>query len=340
MKKVLLGTSALAVAMSAGAALADGHAAPTLKFNGYYEVGFIGQSIENGNAANTQEDSQFFEDAELSWSISYPVESLGVSVGHKAEVQIANNTGLVTDESYIFIEGGFGRLDIGENDGSEDDFAVKSYFTGGAVGADDSSAVGSFTVGAGISGDAAKIKYTTPVLGGLVQGGVSYTPVNSTVTGSTTSTGSAVEDIIEVGAKLTTDLGGASLAVGAGFSTGDAKEDVAAVSTTGDYHVGAQVGIAGFTVGASYGKQTGDNGAPEPSQWQVGAQYATGPWTIGADYGVQDNDNASDDTKTYSIGGSYKLAESVTLAAGYNAVDASANNSDASKTGVSLKVAF
>ncbi|MEM8755261.1 MAG: porin, partial [Pseudomonadota bacterium] len=83
-----------------------------------------------------------------------------------------------------------------------------------------------------------------------------------------------VEDQFAVGASYTGEFGDFGFAVGGGYLTNDEEDQ---------YHVGLEVGFAGFTA-AGFFNVDDNGGAPNEELYGVGAMYATGPYTIGGGY--------------------------------------------------------
>ena len=195
MRKLLLGTTALAAAatLSANAALAD------LKISGYYEWKY--QSTSSDIAAN--DGTTFGKDSEIKFSFSNKTDS-GLTVGMAVEME-TDAAGI--DESNMYISGGFGKLVLGQQDGVGDSYGVsqedlpKEEIDAG-VGDDNDLNIVNADID-GLSSDANKISYHIPAVGGLTAG-VSF--MNSGAAGSADST--------EFGAQYSMDAGGASVTIG------------------------------------------------------------------------------------------------------------------------------
>jgi len=121
------------------------------------------------------------------------------------------------DESSLSIAGGFGKVVLGQNDGVGDNYGVSStdlpaeeIYAG--VGSDnDLKLVNADIAALKADGDANKIAYHLPAMGGLTAG-VSF--LNSGAAGSTDST--------EIGAQYSMDAGGASVTIGYASGTTEA----------------------------------------------------------------------------------------------------------------------
>jgi len=207
MRKLLLGTTALAAAatLSANAALAD------VSISGYYEWKY--QSTSSDIAAN--DGTTFGSDSEIAFKFSNKTDSgldLGLTVEMFSDGDEANNT----DEASLSIAGGFGKLVLGQNDGVGDNYGVAStdlpaeeIYAG--IGTANDMVIINGDIN-GLSGDSNKVSYHLPAMGGLTAG-VSF--MNSGAAGSADST--------EFGAKYSMDAGGAAITLGVATGTTEAS---------------------------------------------------------------------------------------------------------------------
>ena len=110
MRKLLLGTTALAAAatLSANAALAD------LSISGYYEWRY-----ESRSSQVTANDGTYFgSDSEFAFNWSNKTDSgLNITMKQEFETDAGNSA---VQESSIAIEGGFGKVILGGDDGVND----------------------------------------------------------------------------------------------------------------------------------------------------------------------------------------------------------------------------
>ena len=230
MRKLLLGTTALAAAaaLSANAALAD------VSISGYYEWKY--QSTSSDITAN--DGTTFGSDSEIAFKFSNKTDSgldLGLTVEMYSDGDEANNT----DEASLSIAGGFGKIVLGQNDGVGDNYGVAStdlpaeeIYAG--VGTDNDMVLVNADIN-GLSGDSNKISYHLPAMGGLTAG-VSF--MNSGAAGSTDST--------EFGAKYSMDAGGAAVTLG--YATGTTE---AASQDTDTSVIGVKVSSGNITAAVS-----------------------------------------------------------------------------------------
>jgi hypothetical protein len=201
MRKLLLGTTALAAAatLSANAALAD------VSISGYYEWKVQSQS---SNVAAT-DGTTFANDSEIVFKFSNKTDS-GLSIGMVTELE-SDDADSAINESSLSIAGGFGKVVLGGNDGVGDNYGVASSDLPAeeimTAGQSDSIGIHNADI-SGLAGDSSKIAYHLPAMGGLTAG-VSY--VDSGAAGSADST--------EVGFKYSMDAAGASITIGGATGT-------------------------------------------------------------------------------------------------------------------------
>ena len=209
MRKLLLGTTALAAAatLSANVAVAD------VSIAGYFEWKYKSQSSNITANDGTSVDS----DSEIAFKFSNKTDS-GLTVGMTTEM-FADGGDTAIEESYLHISGGFGKIVLGVDDG------VGDYY---GVAASDLPAEEVFAIGtsasisvknadySNLSSNSDVISYHIPAMGGLT-GGISF--ADSGPTGASDST--------EVAFKYAMDAGGASITLGgATGTTEDATQDI------------------------------------------------------------------------------------------------------------------
>jgi len=204
MRKLLLGTTALAAAatISANVAVAD------VSISGAYEWKY--QSTSSNITAN--DGTTFATDSEIAFKFSNKTDS-GLTIGMVTELE-SDDADTAINESSLSISGGFGKIVLGGNDGVGDNYGVASTDLPGeeifATGTDGLTILNADING--LSGDANKISYHMPAMGGLTAG-VSF--MNSGAAGSADST--------EFGAKYSMSAGGAAITLGVATGTTEAS---------------------------------------------------------------------------------------------------------------------
>ena len=229
MRKLLLGTTALAAAatLSANVAVAD------ISISGYYEWKY--QSTSSDITAN--DGTTFGSDSEIKFSFSNKTDS-GLTLGMTTEL-LSDGGDTDIDESSLSISGGFGKIVLGQNDGASTDYEVVSTSLPGeeiyaGVGTDNDMVLVNGAI-SNLAGDSNKISYHLPAMGGLTAG-ASFT--NSGAAGST--------DTTEFGAKYSMSAGGAAITIGAATATTEA-----ATQDTDSQVIGIKVSSGNITAAIS-----------------------------------------------------------------------------------------
>ena len=227
MRKLLLGTTALAAAatLSANAALAD------VSISGYYEWKY--QSRSSTVAAS--DGTSMGADSEIKVVFSNKTDS-GLDITMATEMS-ADDTDAAIDESSLSIAGGFGRIVLGSDDNAADNYGIDAE----DVVSEDIQATGTTTLSLTdtdleTTGDANKITYHIPAMGGL-KAGISYTD-----NGTDSTSGS--QDSVEMGAQYSMSAGGASITIGGATSN---TEQVSGTVDTESSNIGVSVTSGNIT---------------------------------------------------------------------------------------------
>ena len=206
MRKLLLGTTALAAAgaMLTNVAIAD------VSISGYYEWKY--QSTSSDITAN--DGTTFSNDSEIKFSFSNKTDS-GLTLGMATEM-FSDAGDSTIDEAALSISGGFGKIVLGQDDGASTAYEVVStslpaeeIYAGNGTNSDLVLANAAIS---NLAGDANKISYHLPAMGGLTAG-ASFT--NSGAAGSA--------DITEFGAKYVMTAGDATVTLGFASATKEAS---------------------------------------------------------------------------------------------------------------------
>ena len=319
MKKLLVGTAAVALGLSAltGVAAADGL---SLDLSGHTKA-YVTWVDQDGSDADTDgdglsEDERSFDilrETEIHFSGETTLDN-GLTVGFHVESDLDGDGAdqFNTEELYAYFSGHWGRVNFGQEDGAayllqvaapsadSNTDGLRQYISpvnytlhddaGAAIttGVLSTEANGSrfvrFDYDNAISGKSDKITYMTPVFNGF-QGGVSYTPSND----GQTSTGFGVDiddarnsygDGLEVAARWEGMVGEVGVALGAGYATLDAEDE----NIDGD----------------------AANELDDRTAWNVGVDFDWGPFGLGFAYLEDDNGTELDgDADTWVVGVDY-----------------------------------
>lgn len=363
MKKILLGTSAVALA---GASATGAEAATwDLDWGGYFEASVGYASVDADDSDEDYDGVDVLTDEEIIFTPSITLDN-GLTFG--VDIQLEGKTnGDQIDESFAFVKGSFGQVLIGSensagykmtygapdvtwvgiNSGSLSNFIP---FSGGGRGADIfRGTLGSSFVEVGRNNDAERITYFTPRFAGF-QLGVSYARdgLQDSSAAVDIDADGTLHHIFDVGANYVNSFGAFDIAVSGRYGQAELEgsDDDPFV-----YAVGLNVGYAGFTVGGSYA-ESDDSGVQDGEFFDVGVSYETGPWGFSFTYSkgenVDNDDGANgfrdEELDQYIAGASYKLGPGVTAGvyAGYADFEGAggAGDIDGFVIGTGFKLAF
>ena len=356
MKKQLLGTTALVAAglfvlADAGPASAQQKVEPIKVSVGGYVGAFVSYVDQDDVAADAgavaagrsreHADLDTHTDQEIHFNGRTTLAN-GITIGFRIELE-GNTEGDQIDESYLFLESKFGRLELGQVNNVHYRMAYKApdVFTRGWVNEGNFTNVmtnptgspnGDSTINTTVSrfrdNDSDKINYFTPRFAGF-QLGASYIPDSSQDTAAPTTASSAYTRGWAVAANFVRTFGQFDVAAYAGYMTwqGPQTSPTATAPDPDHYSVGLQLGFAGFRVGGSYGKikdgragaagtagasNAGTGGNPVPATntltdgdaWDVGVSYTFGPASISLTYMDATNDDSVCSNATQVCGSS------------------------------------
>jgi len=342
MRKALLGTSAIALASAfAGQAQA---AEWDVDVGGFMEawVGYGSTDVDNPATvggipiADDRDGVDAKSDGEIIFAPSITLDN-GLKIGANVQLEVrcssagAGGTGDCIDEQYVYVQGSFGEVLIGDensagykmtyaapdvsflgvNSGSTTIFVAWSGAVQGvAVGADVFRAtLGSTFIENERNNDAGRITYFTPRFAGF-QLGVSYArDATQNTLGMIGTSAAAASDIVDIGANYVNSFGDFDIAASGryGFAT-DNRTPVLGTDIGNDPEIfgfGLNLGYAGFTIGGSWAEQNG-SGDEDGNAYDVGVSYRTGPWGFSFTYfhGENVDDELTAGDSGVGIGGS------------------------------------
>lgn len=278
MKKLLLSGAALVAMTVAAPAQAEGL---KLDVAGHFK----GYAAYNDLALSGEREFDFRKETEVHFTGETTLDN-GLTVGVHVELNVDNADAGDVEESYMYMAGGWGRVNFGDEDGA-------AYLLQVAAPSADSNVDGirQYISSTGIALDydhadadntATKFTYMTPVFNGF-QAGVSYTPSydNAGFAGSIQAPRSDVrEDGYELAARYEGAYEGVGVALGAGYSH-------VSVNTTGSdddkaWNVGLDLDFSGFGLGAAFLNEDVDGN--DLDTWVVGLDYQAGAYKLGLTY--------------------------------------------------------
>lgn len=348
MKKLLLGTSMLAAVAFASAAQAD---TPKITVGGFidWQVGVMSDDLD----AN-QRSQAFFNDTEINFNIDGKADNgLGYGAVIVLEADVTDDfdsQGTNAALTYIYLDGSWGRFELGSNVGAsgamEVDAATIARATGGVDGdwyryanvgttggtqnyiitPDLPLAYGAHAGGFGLENqeNTNKITYYSPNWNGF-QLGLSYAPndvdrgqvINRADNRAVVNGLSRAENIFYGGLSYETSYENVGIALAATAERGDAES--AAYEDLMAYNVGAKLTYMGFSFAGSYGdwgdSLTLDASNLDNDYWTLGASYEFGPYGVSVTYldSTYEVAGATDnDFDILSVGADYQLAPGLT----------------------------
>jgi len=311
MKKALYGTTAL---FAAGALMASpASAAEKIKLGvgGYYQsvFSFVDQDEPDaGPGSRGWHANNLRQEGEVHFTGSTTLDN-GITFGVNIQLE-AVTQGDQIDEHFIYVEGSFGRANIG----AENSAPYLMGYTAPTVALGVNSpnfflfetlgSAGTATVIDTKTSDANKLTYFSPRFSGF-QLGLSYTanidarggdrqtagltPNNDELGNNVTDISEAVSDFFSLGVNYVQTFDNIDVAVSGGYATGTWEDKSGSENGSGlpldtlqNYGFGLNVGFSGFTVGGSYFHSNNfiDDKA-DTDAYDLGVTYETGPWGVG-----------------------------------------------------------
>ncbi|MFD1624819.1 porin [Azospirillum griseum] len=356
MSRLVLSLGVAAVALTAGAAT-PAFAQSKSKFDitiggdAFFEAGITGQDRDSGLRA-----TEFRNRLRL---VVTPVAKAdnGLEYGGRIRLVTDPSRSMVSDRAFMFVNGGFGTVSAGQQNGLSDEYAIIAPSDWGTGGVDGD--MQAFLGGTGsnlpgtagnlrtlVSGNVAtRITYLTPKFSGF-QFGVTYQPTTDsqntdinrrkTAAPSGNLTG-AYSDVYEVGGNYAGTFGDVSLGASLYYLGGTAKNSSTSTATFENLSstmAGLSVGYGGFKVGGSYAwsgksgyaKRTTTLAATSreaQNVWTLGGQYTVGAITVGATYlNAQDAGSLTvagkNQFQQYVVGAKYVIAPGLSVGGEYN----------------------
>lgn len=367
MKKTLLGTTALVTAgLVAGPALASDPLNVTV--SGSLITGFYFVDSDSVGGVSTDDTKVPVVARDLTINAEGTLDNglvagatLMLELGDDEGAAVPANDDATFQEVFAYLEGGFGRTEIGATDSASFKMHYSSPWFVPGNGVDSPNIFNSprtsvrTSTYALLTEDDNKISYFTPRLAGF-QLGVSYTPdagANNPVANGfgISPQNSAVEEVFEIAANYAGEFGAVSVGVDGFYGTGDAP--AAGGGDPEEWGVGANLGFAGFTLGGAWyqnediarGTQNTAFSGDETEVWTAGLAYGSGPWTVGTAYLESTGERTGlGDTEIefWQIGGGYSLGAGVDLGLDIQLIEDNngANTVDSESAGIVLAISF
>ena len=294
--------------------------------------------------------------------------SNGIVIGFDVQLEGNSDTNAnknldQVDESYIFIDGAFGRVLIGSENEASYIMHVGAPAPGATWGANEAYTVNwvlrpnavtfNDTTSSFQNGDGQRLTYFTPRFSGL-QLGVSYTPNALEDVNGFVDQRAARANGWSPGLNYTNTLMGIRVAASAGLTYYPEIDGAAPTTANGnaikDYSAGLQLGMGAFTVGGGYRVIDNNLGANDGSAWSIGGAYQAGPIAVSASF-LQSTANGTavvgDDvvkqtilSAAYTMGPGVDLVGSIFSMSFKDEGGASTNNNSGSGGVVGIRLMF
>ncbi len=292
----------------------------TVTLSGYTEVGVRASTDQTNTNLLKDQGYKGFMDTELHIQAQSTTDS-GLTYGSYVAMDLFqpedqdSGSNVHTDEANLFFSGGFGRVELGRNDGAEDIMFVGAEDAQSGTGGIDGDTQNLVTIYHVSFDDAAKATYFTPRFAGF-QLGVSATPDNSD-NGGLDSDGNFT-NALAFGGNWVGAFGGVDLtlsAVGGWIkNAGRAPDpqDLPNGTTSGDveqYAVGGLIGVGGLSFGVTAGQSLAFN---EGNFANAGLKYKFGAASASVGAAWFDPDHG-DTQEFFVVSGDVGLMPGVTL---------------------------
>lgn len=231
-----------------------------------------------------QSSNDFRNDTEVHFKAQARDEGTGIVYGAVIELEADTNKNPNADETYVFLRGGFGEAQLGDDDGIAKDFAIGAHkvavATGGLDGEGGIENKDTIYLRAS-DNDSTKIKYKSPTVAGF-QLGVGYTPSPASEGDNLAVTDAGnLKDVVDGGVQWTGSVGELGLqasVVGAWSAADSDSDEYEGVSA------GAKLTAFGLALAGGWGSEdsplSGDRRFAN-----IGASAKLGPAAFSVNYG-------------------------------------------------------
>ena len=331
-----------------------------LELSGYFigAAAFVDQRRDTG-----RREISFGSDSEVHFDGAFLFEN-GVTVGVHSEGKLEEDVGGTPrtggrftaeegvdfiQESFVYLEGYFGRFEFGKQDGVAEQlgFIAPTLFAGIAVNDPELDPTGfnsintRNSVNRGRDDFSRRLIYISPRIVGI-QAGVSFAPDSDAATPISVSVvqGSAFdsrsdqgvfdhEEIIELGVNFVHSFDRIIVGVSGTYLRAGEQGCVsvpALCSILKEYeawNVGANISVGGVTLGGSYIEDNLGRHTASYHAWEIGAVYETQSWGFMLSYGRDETEGlGGQDTVAVQGGINYQLARGVMLGTGVQYIEA------------------
>ena len=352
MKKVLLATTAIVGVAFVSQAMASEKPKLSMSGNVKFEAAFVDEDDVTGSS---NRGYKFYtDDAEIIFKASATADN-GLEYGAKIEYEFEKSA---TDEAMIWLEGNWGLLQLGNEDGAEDAVKIGGWSVLGGTGGWDGENFVANPASAliepklvGDTSDATKITYFTPQFSGF-RAGISLTPdTGHEYDADANEDDGDQENHIGIGVEYKQDFDQFGVQLSGRYATAKFEsndhDDNTEKEDINSFALGAKVTFGGFAVSAGYAdnddsgveKSKSANGVDAGTWFDVGASYSTGPYKIAAGYAHSEKNVAANqeaEADIFTVTGDYNVAAGLDVYAEYNYYDIEDGTSATSRDSVML----
>ncbi|WP_207455583.1 porin [Azospirillum sp. SYSU D00513] len=263
----------------------------------------------------------------------------GLEYGARLRLRTGSNGVVFHDRAFMFVNGGFGSVQLGTTYGLSDDYGIIGPVVDGIAGSWDDQAPGYIgglptgnTVGTALrnplsSTPLTRAIYLTPNFGGF-QAGVSYAPQDDNGT-SIDRNPAGVNDIVEVGGSYSGTFGSFTVAASGYYEWANTDGPAENIKS---WTVGTTVGFGPVAIGGMYtdmGDLTGVGGGTDATAWSVNGTYTVGPVILAGSFLRADEENVfvggvDDKLDVWEAGVTYTIAPGLTAGVEYGYYDRNA----------------
>jgi outer membrane protein OmpU len=269
---------------------------PDLTITGFARFLAHGGQLDDARQENEFSRSlDFSNDTEVHVLARGKDEKSGTEYGATIEFEADTNRTDNTDETWVFLRGGWGEVRLGDEDGVADNSAVGAQTIAAGTGGIDGTVVDTIAtspVYLDNTNDATKIRYYTPSFGGFSVG-VSYTPQQFRInSGANNGDNLALknvqaQNVVEGGLVYKGAFSGAGILAAIVGLHGDIKGNDNQNAVGGDdwwgCQAGASVDLFGLNLAGSYGQQSIGN--QDKKLFTAGIGYVFGSLNTSITYG-------------------------------------------------------
>jgi outer membrane protein OmpU len=330
--RLLLGSTALAGAgmLFANAASAQ-ETGLQVVLGGFTEFGINAANHDTLDNDNHNRGYAFFMDNEIIVRADGVTDG-GIRYGSKIEIEAGSDldTGpnsVSLDEAGLFFSGGFGRVELGREDGAEDLMFVGAEDAQAGTGGIDGDTQNLGQIQFPDMSDDIKATYFTPRIAGF-QLGASFAPdgddnenglgSNEFISAADGGFGDNRKNMIGGGANWVGVLGPVDLTLSAVGMFADVKGGNAIQTANGfrddekAYAVGGVLGFGGLSFGVSYNDFKGPTDAQKARLVSLGLAYGFGPANVSVGF-EQDWNRDANDAQIFVVSGDLGVLPGVTL---------------------------